>query len=173
MAHEIIFRPYSDIIINHNGTASSNLFSLINDINYDDGTTYIYKNVQKDYDYNASATVNGTYMSTFGLKVLDTETGKPTGKVRINSITYIETRTSCSGNNISTMSDVSYCGISIDNSTYTYTTKNTTTSQSTNFSTYDHNLSSQPSTVGKIYNSIDDVAMSVQVITYIYAVHNR
>lgn len=165
MARTATLRPITDLTVNHDGTANSNKFALINDaIPYDGATTYIYDN----NEYNSTQASNHTSnkISTFKLGFTNADGTKPEGKIRLNNITYTTTYTAFTETGAgSIQSDSIQTAVSIDNGNYTYSTTYTRTSSSNTFYTYNHIINISSNELGKIYSSIDDLNINLMIIT--------
>lgn len=148
-----------------NSNVSTNKYALISDTEpYDGATTYIAH--LTEFTNNASRT--STYITNYKLGFVDSS-GKPVGKIRLNSITALTTYVSCTHENTSNRTNTTYFGVSIDGSNYTYSTKYNNTGNSSNaFATQNLTVSMPSNTLGKIYDSIDDLDINLMVITYQY-----
>lgn len=146
----IILRPSADVTLGHNCSSGSNGYSLINESSADDDSTYIYQSI--------SSTSSSSKTSTFKMS----GTLSTSNKIKVTSIkVYVRAYENGSSNyTCSGKYKISAGGNSSSEATMSNITSQTSyTNYSTTYSASDLNIS------GTEFSSLDDLNMTVTVIT--------
>ena len=158
MAQTLKIYPIQDVTLNHNCSSGSTGYNLINNATSDGDSTYIYQSVSNSSSTKTSTFKCGSSSMTDKIYLISLESTVICGNYSSNKngvsfTSSITAGVSINGGSVSTASQHSTNESNVGGSSY-----------STNYQTFNDTFSS-PSGINRIYNSISDANIRLQIST--------